>query len=145
MRRHCGLYFLQVRFPVKIVRLIEKVDERRKNDSSRAFFELRHVLWSGQPLFMASVCVLTLCGLPAAGKTTFATSFKDYLQRDDIAPLNKSGFAESQNCSDSLSYRVIHIDYDELIPSGVNISVSDHSDDSEHVTVIIILIHSVLL
>jgi len=91
---------------------------------------------------MASVCVLTLCGLPAAGKTTFATSFKDYLQRDDIAPLNKSGFAESQNCSDSLSYRVIHIDYDELIPSGVNISVSD---DSEQVTLIIILIHSVLL
>jgi len=28
----------------EIVRLIEKVDERRKNDSSRAFFELRHVL-----------------------------------------------------------------------------------------------------
>jgi len=80
---------------------------------------------------MASVCVLTLCGLPAAGKTTFATSFTGYLQQDD-----SPGSPEDQNCSSSLSYRVIHIDYDELIPSEVEISLMD---DSEQCMVIIVL------
>jgi len=86
---------------------------------------------------MASVCILTLCGLPAAGKTTFATSFADYLKQTDTLLTNESDFAENQNWSSSLlSYRVIHIDYDELIPSEVEISLTD---DSEHFTVIIVL------
>jgi len=86
---------------------------------------------------MVSVCILTLCGLPAAGKTTFATSFTDYLQQADTPPSNESGFAENlQNRSSSLSYHVIHIDYDELIPSEVEIFPMD---DSEEIMVIITL------
>jgi len=83
---------------------------------------------------MASVCVLTLCGLPAAGKTTFATSFNDYLQQADTPRVNGSDLAEKQDCSSSMSYRVIHIDYDELIPSEIDMSLTD---DSEQFTVII--------
>lgn len=81
---------------------------------------------------MASVCVLTLCGLPAAGKTTFASSFTDYLHQADTPPMNESGVAENQNFSNSLSYRVIHIDYDELIPGEVKVCLMD---DSEQFTV----------
>lgn len=81
---------------------------------------------------MASVCVLTLCGLPAAGKTTFASLFADYVQQLDTAPTKKSG--EDRKCS--LGYRVIHIDYDKLIPSEVEIS----SDDNEQLTVIMTLL-----
>ena len=83
---------------------------------------------------MASVCVLTLCGLPAAGKTTFASLFADYVQQLDTAPTKKSG--EGRKCSSSLRYRVIHIDYDKLIPSEVEIS----SDDNEQLTVIMTLL-----
>jgi len=81
---------------------------------------------------MASVCVLTLCGLPAAGKTTFASSFTDYFNKADTPAMNESDFAENQNCSNSLSYRVIHIDYDELIPDEVEICLMD---DTEQLTV----------
>ena len=83
---------------------------------------------------MASVCVLTLCGLPAAGKTTFASLFADYVQQLATAPTKKSG--EDRKCSSSLRYRVIHIDYDKLIPSEVEIS----SDDNEQLTVIMTLL-----
>jgi len=81
---------------------------------------------------MTSACVLTLCGLPAAGKTTFATSFMDYLKQADTPPTKESS---EIHCSGSLSYRVIHIDYDELIPSDVEICVTE---DNEQLVVIML-------
>jgi len=85
---------------------------------------------------MASVCVVTLCGLPAAGKTTFATLFIDYIQQLDVSSATESVLAEGWR-SDSLRYRVIRIDYDELIPSEVETSLSD--DNEESVVIIITL------
>jgi len=72
---------------------------------------------------MTTVCVLTLCGLPAAGKTTFATLFTDYVQQSDVSSTQESRLARDQK-SISLRYRVIHIDYDKLIPSEVETSLS---------------------
>jgi len=84
---------------------------------------------------MASVCVLTLCGLPAAGKTTFAALFTDYVQQLHASSVKKSDVAEDQRAS-SFPYRVIRIDYDKLIPSEAE---TPSSDDKEQSVVIIIL------
>jgi len=82
---------------------------------------------------MATVCVVTLCGLPAAGKTTFATLFADYVQQLHASSAQEGSLAEDQK-SGSLRYRVIHIDYDKLIPSDIETSLSD---DNEQCMVII--------
>jgi len=89
---------------------------------------------------MSSVCVLTLCGLPAAGKTTFANSFADYLQQTNKRRPNECDFAETQKQSGSslISYRVIRIDYDELIPSEVETSLVTGSKPFE-VTILLFL------
>ena len=84
---------------------------------------------------MVSVCVLTLCGLPAAGKTTFATLFTDYLHQLDASSTKGSDVAEDQR-PNSLRYRVIRVDYDSLIPPEVETSLSD---DNEQFVVIITL------
>ena len=78
---------------------------------------------------MASVCVLTLCGLPAAGKTTFAALFTDYVQQLHASSAKESGLAEAQRSS-SLRYRVIRIDYDKLIPSEAETPLSDDNEQS---------------
>jgi len=82
---------------------------------------------------MTTVCLVTLCGLPAAGKTTFATLFIDHIQQLEAASTQESRLTEDQKSS-SLRYRVIHIDYDKLIPSEVETSLLD---DSEQCMVII--------
>jgi len=80
---------------------------------------------------MAAVCILTLCGLPAAGKTTFATLFTDYVQHLDASSTKESDVTVTEDRrSSSLRYRVIHIDYDKLIPSEVEASLTDHNEQS---------------
>jgi len=86
---------------------------------------------------MATVCVVTLCGLPAAGKTTFATLFTDYVQQSDASSTEECCLAKVQKYS-ALRYRIIHIDYDKLIPSEVE---SSFSDDSEQCVVIALRIN----
>jgi len=76
---------------------------------------------------MATVCIVTLCGLPAAGKTTFATLFADYVQQLDSSSAQESCLAEDRK-STSSRHRVIHIDYDKLIPSEVATSLSDDNE-----------------
>jgi len=82
---------------------------------------------------MASVCILTLCGLPAAGKTTFATLFSDHIRQLESSCTKESDLAEEQKSS-SLRYRVIRIDYDKLIPSEAEAPLQD---DTEQYAVIV--------
>jgi len=75
---------------------------------------------------MASVCLLTLCGLPAAGKTTFTTLFIDYVHQLNASCTKESSVAEDR--STSLRYRVIRIDYDKLIPAEAELPLPKHGE-----------------
>lgn len=103
---------------------------------------------------MASICLLVLCGIPGAGKSTWAKRFCSYVHERE----NHTSFEKQQ--SDGLSengigdkgdkegagegikkgkiqetYRVIHIAYDDLIPEELEAElihdVQNHSKETK--------------
>jgi hypothetical protein len=63
---------------------------------------------------MSHICLLTLCGLPAAGKTTFAKSFAYFTAQQQGIETNCC--KESVAQKEFVQYHVLHVVYDELLP-----------------------------
>lgn len=92
---------------------------------------------------MSSVCLLILCGVPGAGKSTWVQHFISFIQtlNDNLGDMmsnncleNDSDFGERQDKkATSNHYEVIHIAYDSLIDEELETQLietsSNHSEE----------------
>ena len=81
-------------------------------------------------LDMSSICLLLFCGLPGAGKTSFARSIRTILHKHgaiDIPDPEASSSGTGQ-------WQCLHVSYDELLPSAVEKCLIESGHKNEHVS-----------
>ena len=79
---------------------------------------------------MSSICLLLFCGLPGAGKTSFARSIRTILHKqgaNDIQDAEASSSGTEQ-------WQCLHVSYDELLPSTVEKCLIESGHKNEHVS-----------
>jgi len=79
---------------------------------------------------MSSICLLLFCGLPGAGKTSFARSIRTILHKqgaNDIPDAEASSSGTGQ-------WQCLHVSYDEILPSAVEKCLIESGQKNEHVS-----------
>ena len=105
---------------------------------------------------MTVVCLLVLCGLPGAGKTTFIRRFTSFLKSrssDSAMPITGITATGIDQATPTLTlgdrFRVIHVSYDELMPAELEARLVRGCDTLETVPAVcnileLVVIHCVV-
>ena len=125
---------------------IRECDEQQKQDVSSQINACGiAILRNCMPLLeiichktMSNVCIVVFCGIPGAGKTSFATQLglRREFRQNDVAMLpwpasdniNSSlGNSLSQDADDRVTMSIFHICYDKLMPTNVERALVEES------------------
>lgn len=77
---------------------------------------------------MSNICLLLFCGLPGAGKTSFARSIRTILHKQGYSDIPDAEASSSVN----RQWQCLHVSYDELLPSAVEKCLIESDHRSEH-------------
>lgn len=106
---------------------------------------------------MACICLLVLCGIPGAGKSTWAKKFLSYIQemenhstshnkQSDILNDDLIDEADREGAGEGIgqrkgqeTYRVVHIAYDDLIPEELEAELIHDAQNHSRETKVLIL------